>query len=337
MPRIEFSMMQQTIFRALQKAGLDEESARTCARIHTESSCDGISSHGLNRVARFVDYVKKGWIDIHAQPALEKSLGAIAIYNGNCGIGITNALFAVEKAAEMAKEYGVGIVALKNSSHWMRGGSYGWHAAKQGMAAICWTNTESCMPAWGGKTPRVGNNPFVMAVPRAKGPIVLDMAMSQYSYGKLQVTRLKKEKLPFPGGYDKEGNLTDDPGPIEASMRILPTGYWKGSGLAIVLDAMAALLSAGSPTNEIDKIGKGSCTGASQIFMVFDPTQLGGAEFTERMADSVADYVNQSDPAENSRDVRYPGQTAASNREENHRLGIPVDEAVWDEVVRLAE
>jgi len=153
MPRIEFSMMQQTIFRALQKAGLDEESARTCARIHTESSCDGISSHGLNRVARFVDYVKKGWIDIHAQPALEKSLGAIAIYNGNRGIGITNALFAVEKAAEMAKEYGVGIVALKNSSHWMRGGSYGWHAAKQGMAAICWTNPV-CLrgaaktPAW---------------------------------------------------------------------------------------------------------------------------------------------------------------------------------------------
>jgi len=337
MQRIEFSLMQQTIQRALQKAGLDERDARTCARIHTESSCDGIASHGLNRVARFVDYVHKGWIDIHAKPELEKSLGAIAIFDGNRGIGITNALFAVDKATEMAKEYGVGIVALKNSSHWMRGGSYGWYAAQQGMAAMCWTNTESCMPAWGGKNTRVGNNPFVMAVPRTKGPIVLDMAMSQYSYGKLQVTRLKNEKLPFPGGYDKEGNLTDDPGPIEASMRILPTGYWKGSGLAIVLDAMAALLSAGSPTNEIDKIGKGSCTGASQIFMVFDPTQLGGAEFTDRMADSVADYVNQSEPAENSRDVRYPGQTAAANREENRRLGIPADETVWEEVMRLAE
>ena len=88
MPRIEFSMMQQTIFRALQKAGLNEESAHTCARIHTESSCDGISSHGLNRVARFVDYVQKGWINVRAKPVQEKSLGAIAIYNGNRGIGI---------------------------------------------------------------------------------------------------------------------------------------------------------------------------------------------------------------------------------------------------------
>ena len=116
MQRIEFSLMQQTIQRALLNAGLDDESARVCARIHTESSCDGIASHGLNRVARFVDYVKKGWIDIHAKPELEKSLGAIAIYNGHQGIGITNALFAVEKAAEMAKENGVGIVALKNST-----------------------------------------------------------------------------------------------------------------------------------------------------------------------------------------------------------------------------
>lgn len=337
MQRIEFSLMEQTIYRALRKAGLDEHSAQVCARIHTESSCDGIASHGLNRVARFIDYVQKGWIDIHTKPELEKSLGAIAIYNGNQGIGITNALFAIEKAMEMSKEYGVGIVALKNSSHWMRGGSYGWHAAGQGMAAICWTNTESCMPAWGSKNTRVGNNPFVMAVPRAKGPIVLDMAMSQYSYGKLQVTRLKGEKLPFPGGYDEHGHLTDEPGPIEASKRILPTGYWKGSGLAIVLDAMAALLSAGAPTNEIDKIDRGSCTGASQIFMVFDPSQLGGMEFTERMADSVADYVNQSEPAENSRDVRYPGQTAAANRKENRLSGIPVDDSVWEEVVRLAE
>lgn len=66
-----------------------------------------------------------------------------------------------------------------------------------------------------------------MAVPRESGPLVLDMAMSQYAYGKLQVTRLKGEKLPYPGGYDKDGNLTDELGPIEQSMRILPTGYWK--------------------------------------------------------------------------------------------------------------
>ena len=202
---------------------------------------------------------------------------------------------------------------------------------------MCWTNTESCMPAWGAKNTRLGNNPFVMAVPTEEGALVLDMAMSQYAYGKLQVTRLKGEKLPFPGGYDKEGNLTDEPGPIEESMRILPTGYWKGSGMAILLDAMAAFLTAGSPTNEIDKVQQGSCTGASQVYMVFDPTHFGGAEWSETMAKSVADYVKTSTPAEGCHEVFYPGEMEMRNRANFMRSGIPVDDGVWAEVQQLAE
>lgn len=337
MQRISFDTMKNTVKNAFLNAGLSEQQADVCARIHTESSCDGVYSHGLNRVPRFIDFVKKGWVDIHAEPTQVKSLGVIEIYDGNQGIGITNALFAVEKAAEIARQNGIGIVALRNTTHWMRGGTYGWIAAEKGLAAICWTNTESCMPAWGAKNTRLGNNPFVMAVPREKGPIVLDMAMSQYSYGKLQVTRLKNERLPFPGGFDAQGNLTDEPGPIEQSMRILPTGYWKGSGMAVLLDAMAALLSAGHPTNEIDKVGKGSCTGASQIFMVFDPAQLGGSEFSDKMADSVADYVKTSTAAEGQKEVYYPGEHSAKNRRENLISGIPVDDSVWAEVVKLSQ
>ncbi|AOR64062.1 3-dehydro-L-gulonate 2-dehydrogenase [Pectobacterium wasabiae] len=337
MQRIKFDVMKATVKQALLNAGLNDAKADICAQIHTESSCDGIYSHGLNRVARFVDYVEKGWVDINAEPELVKSLGVIEIYDGQRGVGITNALFAIEQATEIARKNGVGIVALRNTTHWMRGGTYGWKAAEKGLAAICWTNTEACMPAWGAKNPRLGNNPFVMAVPREKGAVVLDMAMSQYAYGKLQVTRLKGEKLPFPGGYDKDGNLTSEPGPIEESMRILPTGYWKGSGMAVLLDAMAALLSAGSPTNAIDKIEKGSCTGASQIFMVFDPTQLGGSDFNNQMADSVAEYVKSSEPAEGQTAVYYPGELEVKTRNENTSQGIPVDDGVWAEVVSLAE
>ncbi|WP_315708331.1 3-dehydro-L-gulonate 2-dehydrogenase [Brenneria uluponensis] len=337
MQRINFDVMKATVKKAFLNVGLSEKKAEVCAQIHTESSCDGIYSHGLNRVSRFVDYVKKGWVDIQAEPTQVKSLGVIEIYDGNQGVGITNALFAVERATEVARKNGIGIVALRNTTHWMRGGTYGWKTAEKGLAAICWTNTESCMPAWGAKNTRLGNNPFVMAVPREKGPLVLDMAMSQYAYGKLQVTRLKGERLPFPGGYDKEGNLTDEPGPIEQSMRILPTGYWKGSGMAILLDAMAALLSAGNPTNEIDKVGRGSCTGASQIFIVFDPTQLGGSDFSNRMADSVADYVTTSELAEGQKEVYYPGEREMKTRNENRVQGIPVDDGVWAEVLALSK
>jgi len=337
MPLVPFDEMKQTVKQAFLNAGLSETQADTCAQIHTETSCDGIFSHGLNRVARFVDYVQKGWININAEPVRVKSSGSIEVYDGQRGIGIINALFAVDRAMELAREQGIGLVGMRNTSHWMRGGTYGWRAAKQGFATICWTNTESCMPAWGAKNTRLGNNPYVMAVPmKEEGALILDMAMSQYAYGKLQVTRLNGEKLPFPGGFDKNGNLTDEPGLIEESMRILPTGYWKGSGMAILLDAMAAFLTAGAPTNEIDKIQQGSCTGASQVFMIFDPQHFGGKAFSEDLAASIADYVKSSEPADDNVDVFYPGEREVSRRARHRAEGIPADESVWAEVQRLA-
>ena len=336
MARVPFETVYEVVADAFVRAGMKREDAEICARTHAESSCDGVYSHGLNRVPRFVDYLQRGWVDAHAKPTIVKELGVIEMYDGHTGPGVLNAFFATDRAMAIAAEQGVGIVTLRNTTHWMRGGAYGWRAADKGFVAISWTNTESCMPAWGGKNPRLGNNPFVMAVPRKKGHIVLDMAMSQYSYGKLQVTRLKGAQLPYPGGFDKDGNLTSEPGPIEQSMRILPMGYWKGSAFAILLDTLAAVLSEGLPTNAIDQVQRGSCTGCSQVFMVFDPRQLGGEAFTEQVADSVADYVTSSSPDENGREVRYPGQSTLAIRTEHRANGVVVDDGVWAEVLALA-
>lgn len=336
MARIPFETVQRIVFQALVNAGMDEADAHTCARIHAESSRDGVYSHGLNRVARFVEYLRRDWVDPAGKPTIVRKLGAIEIYEGNQGPGILNALFATDRAMAIAAGQGVGIVTLRNTNHWMRGGSYGWHAADKGYIAICWTNTESCMPAWGGKNPRIGNNPFVMAVPRRKGHLVLDMAMSQYSYGKLQVTRLKGEQLPFPGGFDGDGKLTCEPGPIEESMRILPMGYWKGSGFAILLDTLAAVLSEGLATDGIDKLQRGSCTGCSQVFIMIDPRQVGGEAFTDRVADGVVDYVNGSEPAEEGNAVRYPGESTLRIRADHLKNGVVVDDGVWAEILVLA-
>jgi 3-dehydro-L-gulonate 2-dehydrogenase len=337
MARIPFVEMQNTIAAALVNAGMNEYDAQVCARIHTESSCDGVNSHGLNRVARFVDYISKGWVNPEGKPETVRKVGPIEVFDGHRGPGILNALFATDRAIEVASDQGLGVVALRNTTHWMRGGTYGWRAADRGYVAISWTNTESCMPAWGGKDTRLGNNPFVIAAPRKKGNVVLDMAMSQFSYGKLQVMRLKGKEMPFPAGFDSQGMLTNEPGPVEDSMRILPMGYWKGSGLAIMLDVLAAVLSEGLPTNAIDRLQLGSCTGCSQVFILIDPRKLGGESFTDRVADCVVDYVHGSIPAEDSTGVLYPGESALRNRIEQRDNGIMVDHSVWIEVLALAQ
>ncbi len=336
MAQVSFDELRRTIETAFVRVGLSAEQAATCAQVHAETTADGVNSHGLNRVPRFVDYVQRGWVDVHAVPSLVKQIGSIEVYDGNRAAGVLNALFAVERAMALAREQGMGLVALRNTNHWMRGGTYGWKAAEKGYVAIAWTNTESCMPAWGGKNVRLGNNPFVMAAPRAKGPVVLDMAMSQYSYGKLQTTRLKGERLPTAGGFDSAGTLTDEPGPIEQSQRILPMGFWKGSGFAVMLDVLAAVLSEGLPTNGIDTLNVGSCVGCSQIFIVVDPRQLGGAAMADAVADSVVEYVQGSTVAEGYREVDYPGEGAVRRRTRQMRDGVEVDDGVWAEVRGLA-
>ena len=334
--RISFDEMQDTIKRAFILAGLEETKSDTCARIHTESSCDGVYSHGLNRVKRFVEYLKNGNVNKNGEPELIRSMGAIENYDGNMGPGILNARFAMDRAIELSSDTGMGLVTLKNTTHWMRGGSYGWQAAEKGYAAICWTNTESCMPAWGAKECCAGNNPYVMAVPYKNAPVVLDMAMTLYSYGKLEVTRLAGKKLPFPGGFDENDNLTDDPGVIEKTKRILPMGYWKGSGFATLLNITAALLSGGLATKGIDDAGFGSCGSCSQVFMAFSPDAIGGEDFTEKIVSELAEQYHSAEPEVEGGKITYPGERTITTRQQNLIDGIPVDEKVWENVRELA-
>ena len=337
MTRISFEELKSTIKSAFLLAGMTEEKAEICARIHSESSRDGVYSHGLNRVEKFIQYIHLGWVDIHAEPVLEKNFGAMEIYNGNLGPGILNARFAMNRATEIAEKNGMGLVSLNNTAHWMRGGTYGWQAAEKGFIGICWTNTESCMPAWGAKNTCIGNNPFIMAVPRKEGHLVLDMAMSQYSYGKLQVTRLNDQKLPFPGGFDHDGNLTDNPGAIEETRRILPMGYWKGSGFAVLLDVISALLSGGLTTSGIDQAGKGNCGSCCQIFIAINPLMMNTQEFIDKALNDTIQQIKQADRANPGNEIYYPGEQSLKTRNENMKLGIPVDNGVWAKVKELAQ
>ena len=242
----------------------------------------------------------------------------------------------MNRATEIAAQNGLGMVSLNNTTHWMRGGAYGWQAAEKGFIGICWTNTESCMPAWGAKSCGIGNNPFIMAVRRKEGHVVLDMAMSQYSYGKLQTTRLKDQKLPYPGGFDQEGKLTDNPGEIEETRRILPMGFWKGSGFAVMLDLISALLSGGLTTAGIDKAGKGSCGSCCQVFIAIDPRKINTQDFIDQALQETMEQLKSSVPADENGEIFYPGEQSLKTRNENMELGIPVDDAIWANVKELA-
>ncbi|HZV89165.1 MAG TPA: 3-dehydro-L-gulonate 2-dehydrogenase [Candidatus Binatus sp.] len=328
--RITYEEMLDSLLRVLLKQGFEQQRARLCARLFTDASRDGVYSHGLNRFPQFVRMIQSGIIDVNAEPELVASFGSLERWDGKIGPGNLNAYRCMERAIALSREQGIGCVALANTNHWMRGGSYGWQAADAGVIGICWTNTLPNLPPWGASDARVGNNPLIIAVPRAKGHVVLDMAMSQFSYGALASYRMRGEPLPVEGGFDVAGRLTRDPGEIEASKRPLPIGYWKGSGLAFLLDVVAALLSGGSATFQILADPEKE-TRLSQVFVAIDPNTVGQGSGGESLPDQIVQYLHSSAPV-NGGQVRYPGERVLQIRQENLAKGIPVEPAIWRDV-----
>jgi len=331
--RIPYDELFDGLLRVLLKLNFEHQRARLCARLFADASRDGVYSHGLNRFPQFLRMIRNGIIAVDAEPELAARFGSLERWDGKGGPGNLNAYRCMDRAIALSREHGIGCVALANTNHWMRGGSYGWQAAEAGAIGICWTNTMANLPPWGASDPRVGNNPFIIAVPRAKGHVVLDMAMSQFSYGALASYRMRGEQLPVEGGFDTAGRLTRDPAVIEASKRALPIGYWKGSGLALMLDMVGALLSGGCATYQIPADTERE-TNLSQVFIAMDPASVHSGTAVS-LADQIVEHL-QSSPLGAGEQVRYPGERVLQTRKENMANGIPVEPAIWRELQGLS-
>jgi 3-dehydro-L-gulonate 2-dehydrogenase len=331
--RIPYDKLKSEFFRILVKHGFSHAKADKCAEIFAMNSLDGVNSHGINRFPRFIKNIMGGFVIPDASPSLINAFGSLEQWEGNLGPGPLNASFATDRAMKIAEENGIGMVTLSNTNHWMRGGTYGWQAAKSGFVLICWTNTCQNMPAWGATDPRIGNNPFVFAVPYHDEAIVLDFAMSQYSYGKMESLKSEGRKLSYPGGFNKQGELTDNPEEILDSWRALPIGYWKGSGLSLLLDILATILSGGLSTHQIKSCA--SEYSVSQVFISVNIKKLHNFPAIDNSINQIVDDLHKSNLVQPSESIRYPGEQVLQLRHKNAKEGIPVSKQVWESLTIL--
>ncbi len=323
MLRIPYDQFVATVTRLFTAEGVAEPRARRVAELYTQASMDGVHSHGANRVPHILAWLREGEIINHGRdPERVAGFGGLERYEGHRSFGALNAEFCMDRAMALADDHGIGCVALRNTGHWGRPGNYGWRAAERGYLGICWSNTEPMMPAWGGTEDSVGNNPLVLAVPGTDGAhLVLDIAMSQYSWGRLDSHRASGEPLPVAGGLDAAGNITSDPDEILERGTMLPMGFWKGSGLAILLDTFAAILADGAGTRDLT-----DGLGVSQVFIALRADALGGRSIASRTREAI-EALAAANPA-----ARYPGQAVLRARLESREHGVPVREDVWAKI-----
>ncbi len=332
--RVSYDELKSELKRVLIKKGFDKEGAETASSIIADNSRDGVYSHGLNRFPSIVKDIEAGAIRPMMRPVKLNSIGALEQWDGQLGFGPINASIAMERAVELAGKYGLGCVSLRNTNHWLRGGTYGLRAADAGCIGICMTNTFPNMAPFGGKEKRIGNNPFIISIPQKGGRhVLLDMAQSQFSYGKLQTYSLAGERLPVAGGYDMDGNLTDDPDAILNGGEVLPAGFWKGSGLSIAIDMLVSALSVGKSV--FDMRENQNDTGISQVFIAINPIGYAGEDYANTYIENMSEFIKTSSKMAGGKDILYPGERTVKEREENLRDGIPVNQEIWETVQKL--
>lgn len=331
MMRIAYQEVVSILKEILFKYGFSKENAEVCATLFAKASLEGVPSHGLDRVPVFLKMIRNKFVFPDKQAELMDAFGFFERWNGNLGPGMLNASICMDRTIRLSKEFGIGMIALQHTNHWMRAGNYGWQAAEAGCIGICFTNTKPNMPAWGGSEPKLGNNPLVIAIPRKSGHIVLDMAMSQFSYGKMNTYLRAGKEMPFEAGFDQKGELSKSPAEIIEHELALPVGLWKGAGLSLVLDMLATILSGGLSTHQVGQSGEEY--GLSQVFICLDPKKLGMDTWSDEKLDGIVADLKAS-ATFTGNEIRFPGEKIAEIRKENMENGIFVAEEVWEKIYR---
>ncbi|MFX1389393.1 MAG: Ldh family oxidoreductase [Promethearchaeota archaeon] len=235
-----------------------EEDAKIIANVLITSDLRGIDSHGIQRCKMYYDRIKEGIYEPITKIDVIKDENATALLDGNCGMGHVIAYKAMKMVIEKAKKYGLGAVAVRNSTHFGIAGYYSLMAIEEGMIGFAVTNARPSIPPTFGSEPMLGTNPLTIGAPTDEDfPFLIDCATSIIQRGKVEVNARINKKLPENTVIDDKGEILTDPKKVlekmlERQACLLPLGGkgeetagYKGYGYATVVELLSAALQEG--------------------------------------------------------------------------------------------
>ena len=291
-------------------AGLREDHAETTAEILVWSDERGYHSHGSVRVEYYSERIFKGGITHEPNITWRQTGPCSGILDGDNGIGYVIAKRGMEKAIELAKENGIGVVGMTNLSHSGSIGYYTEMAADAGLAAISFCQSDPMAVPFGGAEPYYGTNPISFAAPTAdERKVVFDMATTVQAWGKILDKRSRGESIPSDWAVDENGDPVTDPFKVNA---LVPISGAKGYGLMMLVDVFSGVLLGvpfgGHVSSMYHDLSEGRNLG--QMHIVMDPERFVGADiFKQRMSECL-DEIGNIRPATGYDKVYYPGERA---------------------------
>lgn len=326
--------------------GVSEIESRRAARVLTYADRIGRSSHGIANLDRiYLHKLREGQIDADAVPSPVLVLPAATVLDARHSLGLSTAVAAMDRAIDHARNAGVGLVLVRNGTHFGCAAYFTEHAARRGMVGIAAANCggQRIAPPPGGTSPMLGTNPISIAT--AAGtlpPFVLDMSTTVVATSRIREAARKGDRVPIGWLNGPQGEPVTDPNEFLAGRATVAflggseeTGAYKGYGLAVAVDVLCGLLSGSSvgpgPLDAHDATDRN----IGQAFLAFDVGQLRGAEDYAEAASSMFQGLLDC-PAVAGRSVSYPGVPELARREATDTQGVPLHATVFADLVDLA-
>ena len=313
------------------RAGMVEASARTVADVLVWADLRGMGSHGVMRVPRYVDWMKRG--DLNGQPKIKASgSGATITLDADRAAGPVAMTQAAEHAVAKAKETGIALVLVRSTTHTGAIGYYTQLGARAGMATIAITASVPNMAYHGARAAGVSTAPLSIAVPGEDEPLAVDMGSGVISIGKLAQARRSGETLGAGLALDAKGEPTTDP---RTATIPLPLGGPKGSGLALLIECLSSLL-AGNPilSEALEGTAKGKRHYQNALIIAIDVARfLPLPEFKRQVHRLIRNI--KALPAQAGAEILVPGERGHRHAERTKDIKLPP--SVQEELSALAK
>jgi (2R)-3-sulfolactate dehydrogenase (NADP+) len=317
--------------RALKRAGASNAAAQATAQALVAAEAEGLSGHGLSRVALYAQHLRQDRVDGKAKPRIMKKHGATCLVDAAGGLAFPACALAVEEAIKRARRHGIAFAGVTNSHHF---GAAAYHlapVAQAGLVGLAFTNSPSAINAWGGRKALYGTNPIAAVFPR-KGadPVVVDLSLTEVVRGKIMLYAKEGKPIPLGWAVDKDGNPTTDPkAALTGSLSAI--GGAKGTALALMVEIICVALTGAAFSFENDSYFEpGGRPRIGHAIIAINPDALAGADsYFSRLEVLIARMLAEAG-------VRLPGarrqQAAARARAE----GIEIPDALLAELRTLA-
>ncbi len=339
-PRVATARITAFIIDAMGKAGVPHGDAAKIADLMLEADLIGADAHGVFRLPQYIQRLKLGSTNSRPNITVNKSAPAVALVDGDNGMGHLAVARAAEEAVAMAKECGVAWVGVRMSGHAGAAGVYAALPLKSDMIGIyAAVANANHMPLAGGAEPLLGTNPLAIAIPAGdEPPLVLDIATSIVSYGTIKNHRLQNKPLPEGWMIDpKTGQAVTDPHKSLDAL-LLPMAGYKGAGLALMLGLLAGTLNGALFGRDcVDfNVEPNKVTNTGQFVIALDPSKFQPLAQFKSEIDRHMRSLRSSSSLPGQETVRLPGDQRARRRADRLANGLPLPPELMVQLDKLA-